>query len=126
MHERGNKPGKYVMARYDDVGAYEPGNVEIITFEENTIAGRVGCKHSAKARAKMSKSRVQLYQDPDRGPVLLEVIGKSSRERFKTSESRVRHGAAISAGQNNPIARAKMSATARRRPRDEFGHFLPK
>lgn len=34
-HERGNRPGQYVMARKGDRGAYACGNVYIITNEQN-------------------------------------------------------------------------------------------
>ena len=39
LHERGNEPGQYVMARFGDEGPYEVGNVKIITFEENSREG---------------------------------------------------------------------------------------
>jgi hypothetical protein len=35
MHERGTQRGQYVMARRGDKGAYESGNVNIITAKQN-------------------------------------------------------------------------------------------
>jgi hypothetical protein len=35
MAERGNLPEQYCMARYFDMGAYEIGNVKIVTNREN-------------------------------------------------------------------------------------------
>jgi hypothetical protein len=35
LHERGNRHGQYVMARYGDAGPYSIGNVRIITAAEN-------------------------------------------------------------------------------------------
>lgn len=36
FHQRGKRPGQYVMARRDDVGPYAVGNVYITTLEQNT------------------------------------------------------------------------------------------
>src|ERR1700738_3167939 len=36
-HQRGNKGGQYQMARFADKGAYEVGNVRIVTMEENVV-----------------------------------------------------------------------------------------
>lgn len=38
--DRGRGVGKYVMARFGDVGAYEPSNVEIILYEKNAADSR--------------------------------------------------------------------------------------
>jgi hypothetical protein len=39
FEERGRRKGQYVMARIGDQGAYEPGNVAIITSEQNHAEG---------------------------------------------------------------------------------------
>lgn len=36
FHQRGKRPGQYVMARRDDVGPYTVGNVYVTTIEQNT------------------------------------------------------------------------------------------
>jgi len=41
-HERGPRGLHYVMARPNDIGGYEVGNVYIITRAENTREGRLG------------------------------------------------------------------------------------
>ncbi len=35
LNERGRGRGKYVMARFGDVGPYRPDNVEIVLYEKN-------------------------------------------------------------------------------------------
>jgi len=44
-HLRGCRKGCYVMARKDDLGHYEVGNVEIIQTEENVSFAHKGEKH---------------------------------------------------------------------------------
>jgi hypothetical protein len=121
MHERGNKPGQYVMARFGDRGAYRSGNVEIITINQNTVDGRTGKRNTFDSRVRMSRSRSRMLRDPERGPALLERVGAKVRERFRKSGERERHGAAISAGMRRPEVRARMSEWARNRPRNERG-----
>lgn len=38
-HERGCKKGHYVMARHNDLGHYEPGNVSIVLHSSNASEG---------------------------------------------------------------------------------------
>ena len=49
--ERGCGKGKYVMARYGDIGPYDTGNVKIITMEENTVEAHTGSKRTAEHHA---------------------------------------------------------------------------
>lgn len=58
LHERGRRRGQYVMARFKDKGAYEIGNVRIITCSENHAEADPSCfgipkteEHKAKLRA---------------------------------------------------------------------------
>jgi len=44
-HLRGNRKGQFVMARKDDLGHYEVGNVDIIPTEENSSFANKGEKH---------------------------------------------------------------------------------
>lgn len=41
-NERGAVKGKYVMSRYNDIGAYEIGNVFIQSFEDNRREAMLG------------------------------------------------------------------------------------
>lgn len=50
LDERGRGPAKYCMARYGDRGAYEVGNVKIITLIDN--AAETWANLSGEARAK--------------------------------------------------------------------------
>jgi hypothetical protein len=77
--KRGYAPGCYVMARYNDKGAYEVGNVRICLAEENhaeyvatpkvRAAARgnkhfFGRKHSAETRAKISANARRSLSNP--------------------------------------------------------------
>jgi hypothetical protein len=42
LPQRGNRKGKYVMARFGDEGAYEIGNVKIILFAQNIREAKIG------------------------------------------------------------------------------------
>jgi hypothetical protein len=59
FHERGNKRGQYVMARYNDKGAYEIGNVKIITAGENVSEADtwLGRTHSKEARYNLKRAQ---------------------------------------------------------------------
>jgi hypothetical protein len=54
--QRGNRAGRYVMARYGDVGPYAIGNVRICTVEENISEGHRGKQVSQTTRDRMSES----------------------------------------------------------------------
>ena len=53
LYESGKRKGEYCMARRRDRGAYEVGNVRIVTVEKNHSEMR----HSAGTRAKMKRDR---------------------------------------------------------------------
>jgi hypothetical protein len=52
--QRGNKLGEYCMARHNDIGHYEVGNVKIILIEENLSEGNKGRPKSAEHASKVS------------------------------------------------------------------------
>lgn len=56
LHERGCHRGEYVMARPGDTGAYEVGNVEIVTCSTNLYDGNIGRVHSLATRQRMSET----------------------------------------------------------------------
>lgn len=55
--ERGRGQGKYVMSRYGDTGAYEPGNVVIIPSQENNSekGGKINPLPMGVSRNKIAK-----------------------------------------------------------------------
>jgi hypothetical protein len=56
-HLRGRGKGKYCMARHNDIGHYEVGNVKIIPFEENVQAAQKGRPKTAETCAKLKIAR---------------------------------------------------------------------
>ena len=52
--ERGRGKGKYCMARNNDIGHYEVGNVRIILHSENVSEAKKGKPHTAEHKAKNS------------------------------------------------------------------------
>jgi len=62
-HLRGCRKGNYVMARKGDQGAYELGNIECITTEENTINAQKGRKHSEASIQKMRKPKSEITRE---------------------------------------------------------------
>lgn len=56
-HERGRKKGQYVMARLNDVGHYELGNIFCCTHSENVKSTDDSYKRTPEARANMSTAR---------------------------------------------------------------------
>ena len=89
--ERGKTSGKYCMARFGDEGAYEVGNVRIITCNENI------------AEIKVTDAMREARGRPHRG------VPKSAEQRRKMSE----------ANRNKPPVsdetRLKMSIAAKKR-----------
>lgn len=55
--DRGMHKGGYVMARHNDLGHYEIGNVAIKSNAENTREGRVGKKHTADVKKRISLAK---------------------------------------------------------------------
>jgi hypothetical protein len=97
LNRRGCGRGCYVMARREDRGGYEIGNVEIILFEQNARAyrptsdakARTGAAHrgkivSAATRKKLSqKAKARLYS--------LETRAKMSASARVVAKSKTRN-----------------------------------
>ena len=92
LGKRGKGSGKYQMARHGDQGAYEVGNVSIITHNQNSREIVV----SPKRRAEVSKFMKQMP---------------------RTKTHRLRIGAAMKGRVFSAETRAKMSASAKNRRR---------
>lgn len=56
IYNRGHCRGQLVMARYNDIGPYHPGNVRKLPCEHNVSEGQLGHKDSAETCLKRSKS----------------------------------------------------------------------
>lgn len=74
LHERGFRRGQYVMARFGDVGAYEVGNVRIITAEANCRERRA----SVETRRKMSESRKRNLTSEVRAHLSVLLLGNKN------------------------------------------------
>jgi len=131
--ERGR--GQYVMGRYGDKGAYEIGNVKIITAAENTREGkkltgnnnpatrpevrakisasRRGKKASAATRAEMSANRRNKKLSPDHWA----NISAGLRGRTLSDETRANIRAKAIGRRPSPKTRAKMSLAHKARRR---------
>ena len=80
FHLRGRKRSQYCMARFQDQGFYEVGNVRIITNEENHAEqAHPSFEHSAEARGKMSRSH--------KG----KIISQETKERMRISRTGKKH-----------------------------------
>lgn len=54
-HERGKNAGEFVMARPGDQGAYEYGNVKIVTVETNNTEAQVTRRRNQEERRLLSR-----------------------------------------------------------------------
>lgn len=62
--QRGNSKGKYVMARHNDLGHYELGNVSIKLFEENCKEAHLGRAKSQSQKDKLRNIRLGMKFPP--------------------------------------------------------------
>ena len=118
--ERGNKRSNmFVMARYGDIGAYEDGNVKIITSAENIREAQlgnkncVGRKYSNETLAKMSRSHKGTKPSAEaRAKMSRAQKGKKMSTEAKLKISRSKLGNKVWLGKkHSEETKAKMSAT---------------
>ena len=64
FHMRGTGHGRYCMARKNDLGHYEPGNVFIQLHTENQKDGVRGRSQTALHRARISLSKLRHHRAP--------------------------------------------------------------
>jgi len=92
LHERGKLKHQYVMARFGDEGAYEVGNVKIITHEENCREGSIGnahakgIVHSAETRKKFGTPGNQFALGHRLSKKIRAKISRASKARWKDPE----------------------------------------
>ncbi len=104
INERGKGRGRYCMARHGDVGAYEIGNVKIITAEEN----RAEQRFTEETRQKMRMAKLGTKQSPEtRAKRAASHLGRkdSDETKLRKSESKL--------GSKNPMFGRKASAETR-------------
>lgn len=65
IESRGRGPGKFCMGRKNDLGHYEVGNVEILSWEENSRQAKLGRPVKQSTKAKMSAGRKGLAKSED-------------------------------------------------------------
>ena len=120
--ERGKKRGQYVMARKDDIGHYEIGNVSIVLHSENVAAclrwrnkNTTGKKASqsrldALAKTITAKREAGLLKHSD------ETIAKMSEAKKKSwAERKARGPVIISLEARANMAKAQQIRWAKRR-----------
>lgn len=95
-HERGNKKGCWLMSRYNDLGHYEVGNVEIKTKEANSIET---CK-SSHWQTNITVARQQASQDP----VSRANKKRAAQKRSATNSWKVNHKIANQKAHGKPIS----------------------
>ena len=117
-HERGNKGGRYVMARYGDVGPYSICNVRICTFEENRREATLrshnpmyGKTHSAEARAKISRNHANVSKKNN--PMWGKKRNVSTETRQKLSLSSIGNKYALGY-RHTKEAKAKIATTSKK------------
>jgi hypothetical protein len=83
---RGRKSGCFVMARFNDQGDYEIGNVEIVSHEANSSAPHFGRtpdhQQTPSWRAQHSKTMKRLASNPGRKAMLQEAGRKGAAARW--------------------------------------------
>jgi hypothetical protein len=80
LEQRGRRRGQYVMARFNDQGAYEVGNVRICTAGDNVAEGLAGKPPSGWARPGYFARRWAEASPAQRKRWMMHLQGKQSRE----------------------------------------------
>lgn len=107
--ERGNKRGQYVMARKNDLGHYELGNIECKTVGENIREGHLGSIRSSETRQKMSAIR-------KKRPIRTSgFLGKTHSDKSKYKMSVSRKGVSKSEETRSKMSAARKSWWDRRK-----------
>lgn len=126
--QRGRHKGEYVMARHDDVGHYEVGNVSIILASENVRQARLGVPISAGHKeAISSKMTGREFSEEHRRNLAASKVGIPRSDETKATISAALKGKGWSearrAAQQKPTftdaSRAAISSTHKGRPKSE-------
>lgn len=116
FRQRGNRGGCYVMARYGDKGAYEVGNVKIITFEENSIERNLGRTHSQATKRKIGEARRgKTASEATKRKMSQSQSGRTHSEETKRKIAESNHRRGCPEETKRRISQAKLDWWARRK-----------
>jgi hypothetical protein len=87
--ERGNKKGQYCMSRYNDIGAYQLGNVFIQLHSDNVTQAWSGKKHSHEAKEKISTNHIGML-GKTQSQETKEKIGLAHKGKIVSEETRMK------------------------------------
>jgi hypothetical protein len=114
-YERGNRKGKYCMARFGDKGPCAVGNVRIIKFEDNTRE----LVFNEEMRAKCAAVNI--------GKTISEETRAKMSAAGRAEEVLAKKLAANIGKKHTDEARANMRSAAAKKNRSPFsGRFIPK
>ena len=82
--QRGIKAGTYCMARHNDIGHYEEGNVSIILNADNISQAHKGRKHTEEHRRRNAEARIGVPRSEE----TKVKIGNSHRGTKRTEETK--------------------------------------
>jgi hypothetical protein len=88
LAQRGRKRGCYVMARFGDVGPYEPGNVKIILVGENIREHMCGTSKLRGRKLSVAHRRNVIRALERRGPCSEQTKAKISAKARARAEQR--------------------------------------
>ena len=110
FHLRGRGSAKYCMSRPGDVGAYEIGNVVIVTNRQNiSQMNRLGRKVSAATRLKIGQAnRGHRHSAEVRARMSKSHLGKKLSEETKAKIAKSHVGIRPSAATKEKIRRIKL------------------
>jgi len=97
--QRGKGKGKYVMARFGDIGPYELGNIYCCTHGENVTAAHKGVKRSQAHRDKLSAANLGKVHGP-RSQATKDRISAAQKGRVFSEEHKAAIRAAKAKGKN--------------------------
>ena len=87
--ERGNKKGQYCMSRYNDIGAYQIGNVFIQLHSDNVNQAWSGRKHSDETKEKISINHIGML-GKTQSQKTKEKIGLAHKGKIVSEETRMK------------------------------------
>lgn len=96
-NERGNRKGQYCMSRYNDIGAYQIGNVFIQLHSDNINQAWSGRKHSDEAKQKIANNHIGMsgktQSEETKSKIGLAHKGKIVSEETKMKQRLAKLGA---------------------------------
>ncbi len=97
FHLRGPYVGNYVMARFNDMGAYRLGNIKCITVTENQNEGNIGRIHSEEIRKKCAGFKGRKHTKETLKKMSLSQSGKNNPRYGKKHSEETKRKMSLSA-----------------------------